>query len=155
MIQMFVMCVFSHFVSLRTMHRGLSRASNFVCDCHLFKCHMIKWPYGEKQMFSYDGKRWKNRCQSWFHVFKTNRRNIIWKKHAKICFKKQIYENLWKLGLVTITDVNPTDLNPCLLLVSYIRKFNWFWDRKTKVLSIKGFDLVLGVSFELPFLAIF
>ena len=53
-------CVsFSHFVSLRTMHRGLSRASNFVCDCHLFKCHMIKWPYGEKQMFSYDGKRWK------------------------------------------------------------------------------------------------
>ena len=64
----------------------------------------------------------KNRCQSWFHVFKTNRRNIIWKKHAKICLKKHIYENLWKLGLVTITDVNPTDLNPCLLLVSHSRR---------------------------------
>ena len=36
-----------------------------------------------------------------------------------------------------------------------IKKFNWFWDRKNRFLVLRVFNLVLGVSFELPFLAIF
>ena len=123
---------------LKNMCRGLSRSLVYF---HMSYDHMSTWAHENEHQFSYDDHRLKKWFQSYGPISICNGTFL---KFQVLFLYVIFFLKKYTLYLATITDLNPTDLNPTLVLVNiyiYIYMYIYIFDKHSTLSTYLKFHL--------------